>query len=127
MSSAAMTLAPEPTSARAARKFVVQELHSAGREGQADIAEVLVSELVTNAILHARTPIKIEVRVSANVIRISVTDGVRAGVRRRDYAADATTGRGIAMVEALASDWGSGPSNGGKTVWFELRESAMAT
>ena len=126
MSAAVTTLPPEPSSARAARQFVVQELSAAGHGGQADIAEVLVSELVTNAILHARTPITVQVQADDDVVRISVTDGVRASIRRRDYAADATTGRGIALVEALASNWGSGPSNGGKTVWFELSESAMA-
>ena len=127
MTSSRTTLAPDARSAGVARRLVVAALHSAGREAQADIAEVLVSELVTNAILHARTSCTLVMSIDENGVRISVTDDSAAAARRRDYGSDATTGRGLALVEALASSWGSRPSSGGKTVWFELREPVMAT
>lgn len=120
------TLPPEPASAGAARRYVTKALHERGRDAFSDLAEVLVSELVTNAILHARTEFTIVLDVHADGVRVSVTDSSRAGAVRRSYSESATTGRGLALVEALAADWGSEQVDAGKRVWFELRESMVA-
>jgi hypothetical protein len=85
-----------------------------------DDAVLLASELVTNAVLHARCAPSIELlRVDASV-RCVVTDASRAEPRRRHYGAEAVTGRGLALVDAIAARWGSDPEPLGKRVWFEL-------
>ena len=121
------SLPPEPTSARAARRFVTAALHRLGQDGRSDLAELLVSELVTNALLHARTTITLVVQVSGSGIRVGVADGSRRGPRFRDYTDEATTGRGLTLVEELATAWGTEPSGRGKTIWFELTDEAMAS
>jgi anti-sigma regulatory factor (Ser/Thr protein kinase) len=83
-------------------------------------AVLLVSELVTNALLHARSAPSVEVTYGVGVIRCDVIDNSPLVPRRRHYANDAVTGRGIALVEALAARWGSERDGVGKRVWFEL-------
>ena len=121
-----IALSPDPRSARAAREFVGQALNGDGGE-QGEIAQLLVSELVTNALLHARTTITLVVQVIDSGVRVGVADGSHRGPRQRDYSDEATTGRGLTLVEALASSWGTEPSTGGKTIWFELTDEAMAS
>jgi anti-sigma regulatory factor (Ser/Thr protein kinase) len=119
-------LPPDPTSAGAARRFVTTALQDLGEAELVELAELLVSELVTNAVLHAGTAITLEVRKTGDGVRVGVIDASRRGLRQRDYSEVATTGRGLTLVEALASSWGAEPSASGKTVWFELRDEAMA-
>jgi anti-sigma regulatory factor (Ser/Thr protein kinase) len=82
---------------------------------------LLVSELATNAVLHARTPYTVTVSaVAPERVRVAVTDDDPSppvtGLPATDYA---TCGRGMMMVHALAERWGCEPLPGGKTVWFE--------
>jgi anti-sigma regulatory factor (Ser/Thr protein kinase) len=83
-------------------------------------AVLLVSELVTNALLHARSAPTVEVTRDDHRFRIAVCDDSPVAPRRRQYATDAATGRGIALVEELSTDWGSERVGDGKRVWFEL-------
>lgn len=85
-----------------------------------DAAVLLVSELVANAVLHARTPIGVVVRRNDHGLRIEVHDGERRAPARKHYSSMATTGRGLVLVERLARDWGVATEQGGKSVWFEL-------
>ena len=86
-----------------------------------DTALLLVSELVSNAILHARSTIRLTATSEASHLRVEVTDESARLPLARYYSPDATTGRGLHLVDRLADSWGFdtlGPA--GKTVWFEL-------
>lgn len=88
----------------------------------------LASEIVTNAILHAKTPFSVTVTGDGDRVRVSVRDGSRALPKKRNYGVDKPTGRGLHIVEALADRWGFHPEEDGKTVWFELdRGAAVAS
>lgn len=114
-------LQPVPESARAAREAVLGALAAAGRDDLADAASLLVSELVTNAIVHARTPIDLDVVAGAAGLRVAVRDESSTMPAQRHYGRSATTGRGLGLVEMMSDRHGtdSNPDNG-KTVWFEL-------
>ena len=108
---------PDRSNVAAARRFVMDAVHRLGKDAVADVAELLVSELVTNAVLHAGTVVNLRVVGDGTALRIEVSDGVRAQPSRRHYSAEAATGRGLGLVEALAADWGTRDEATGKTVW----------
>ena len=88
-------------------------------------AVLLVSELVTNAVLHARTRFTVEVEVVDDTARVSVEDSSPLPPAVRTFSDLAGSGRGLHLVEALASRWGVDSRDGaGKRVWFELDLSA---
>ena len=119
---ASVTLPPEPRSPRAARRFVADALSSWHGEHWEAAAALLVTELVTNAVLHARTPITVQLVQAGARLRIEVSDGSPRRPAPRAYDVDATTGRGLALVERLGSRWGVELKAQGKTVWVELSE-----
>jgi anti-sigma regulatory factor (Ser/Thr protein kinase) len=121
-----MDLPADRTAPSRARRFVSDALQAWGISSDtiAD-AVLLVSELVTNALLHARSAPSVEVTHRELVIRCDVTDSSPLVPRRRHYANDAVTGRGMALVEALATRWGSERDGVGKRVWFELDVDAV--
>jgi anti-sigma regulatory factor (Ser/Thr protein kinase) len=107
-------------SVRAARHFVTDQL---GRWAMPDLCEtaaLLVSELVSNALLHARTGVRLSMERQRNGVRVGVADGSDGRLALRNHAVDATTGRGLMILDRLASDWGEDHGPHGKTVWFEL-------
>ncbi len=116
-----IVLPAHPRSAREARQFVAAQLEN-GYARHSDTAQLLVSELVTNAILHARTRVCVRVVRRNGRVRVEVVDHSQTATRGRRYSSEATTGRGLGLVEALADEWGVDvdPSGGGKTVWFEV-------
>lgn len=114
------TLAREPVSAGRARHFVAEALHQLGRETHVDVATLLTSELVTNAVLHGRGELCLRVSTEAAAVRIELDDASTTLPLRRWFDEDAGTGRGMVLVEELAAAWGSSPRPDGKTVWFEL-------
>lgn len=88
-------------------------------------AQLLISELVTNALVHPRPPcavIVVSVLISAKTLRVEVRDSDPTPPRRASSSSVADeNGRGLRLLEALASRWGCHPGPGnGKTVWFEL-------
>ncbi len=85
-----------------------------------DAAGLLVSELVTNAVVHARTDVTLHVTIRRGVLRIEVADGSPVVPVARHTSALAGTGRGLQLVDRLANRWGVQKSRGGKTIWFEL-------
>lgn len=115
-----IALRPEPASVRAARRYVGAELTSAGFDAAGFIAELLVSELVTNAVLHARTPLWVGVEPRGDHVRVTVADESSLVPRPRSHSLQSGTGRGLVLVERLAARWGVEPRQPGKTVWFEL-------
>ncbi len=112
-------------SVRAARRFLSAELAAWGIAADVvDTAELLVSELVTNAVLHARSDVDLSVDAAGEGIRVGVTDGNPRGLTRRRHRLDAATGRGLMLVEQLAASWGVEPRTPGKVVWFEVHPGA---
>lgn len=113
-------LPPDPSSASGARRFVRDVLDAWGIPELEEPAILLTSELITNALLHARTPMKLRLYRRDGLLRVEVCDDSGRPPVRRHYSDDASTGRGLALVEALADEWGVDPANGGKAVWFTL-------
>ena len=111
-----------PTSARSARRLVVDALRGWGLEHLEESAVLLVSELVTNSVLHARTALAVEVERTAQVVRVVVRDGSRRRPRQRRHDVTAATGRGLGLLNAVAWRWGcdDAPPPYAKAVWFEL-------
>ena len=85
-----------------------------------DVAELLVSELVTNAIHHGRTTCLLELTATPTVLRAAVADDGGGSPRLRHAGPEDESGRGLAIVDALASRWGVQPTSEGKVVWFEI-------
>ena len=117
---ASLRLHPVPTSAGVARRFIDLTLTGWGCDALVDAAVLLVSEVVTNAILHARSDIEVHVASRGTVMRIEVTDHGDGDPVMRSYSEDASSGRGLAIVEQVASAWGVTKVAGGKRVWFEV-------
>lgn len=118
------SFAAEPESAGASRRFVRQTLTDAGVEPSLiDSAELVASELVTNAVLHATTGPTVSLKVGEESVRLEVRDSTSVLPMARAYSTDAETGRGLAMVTALSADWGVIPDPAGKTVWAVIERS----
>lgn len=117
---ASIELLPEPRAAGAARRFVFERLHGAVCDDVADTAMLLTSELVTNVIVHAKTPMRLDLDVCDDSVRVAVVDDApRTPSIRRAHEAR-LTGRGMNLVDSLARQWGVEPVPPGKKVWFEL-------
>lgn len=113
----------EPASARAARHFVVEVL----REWKCATVEIvqpavlMANELVTNAIVHAASAFRLTLRSDGRVVRIEVQDQSPAEPTVTPWSQVTTHGRGMHLVGAMASAWGTDPVPGdGKVVWCEL-------
>jgi len=115
-----VSLPAEPASAAVARRFVRDALGEWEAEELIDTAVLLTSELVTNALLHARSAPDLTIRLVDGLLRVSVTDDTPVVPTRKRYGAEAATGRGLLLIETMARAWGSDPSTAGKVVWFEL-------
>ncbi|MFL5996723.1 MAG: ATP-binding protein [Streptomyces sp.] len=117
------TFPADPGAVRAARTAVRGRLAAWNLDGLADIAALLVSELVTNALRHATGPIGVRlVRPGAvdGVLLVEVSDPLPDPPRERVAALDDESGRGLQLVAHAAHRWGTRPGVTGKTVWFEL-------
>jgi len=109
---------PVPESAGSARRHVVDTLGT--WRVDSDVAELLVSELATNAILHAATRFRVTLRRLGRSVRVEVVDTGAGVARPNRYSNTAGTGRGLAMVEKMSLAWGADESPDGKCVWFEV-------
>ena len=112
-------LEPVVESTPVARHWVAAHLRDLPAE-VSGCAALLTSELVTNAVLHAATPMCITLHTLPDRIRIDVADGNPAFPSIKEYGKDAATGRGLTLFNTLASNWGVQAVDGGKIVWFEL-------
>lgn len=123
-----VTLPAQPESVPAGRHFLNLHLREWGLDAATDAAGLAASELLTNAVLHARTPVRMTV-VAEDHLVVSVHDSGddwSAGRRRAVVSAMALPdeysegGRGLTLVAALSDDWGIDADGTGTTVWFQV-------
>ena len=116
-----VVLRPDPQSPGVARAFVGGACARWGIEPLLDSAQLVVSELVTNAVSNARgSNVTVDLRLHADHLRIEVEDedSRLPLLQRNDW--EALGGRGLVLIEALSRDWGCQPCPAGKIVWAEL-------
>ncbi|MGH9126540.1 MAG: ATP-binding protein, partial [Acidimicrobiales bacterium] len=116
-------LACHPASAGLARRFA----RRLAPPETASTVELLVSELVTNAVVHARSDLVLSVISSSSGIRVEVRDASPSppmpratGSEDAELSQLGDHGRGLQLVAALATQWGTRPHGTGKSVWFEV-------
>ncbi|GHE89804.1 hypothetical protein GCM10014715_52920 [Streptomyces spiralis] len=113
-------LPPRPQSVSAARRFVRDVLEQSPPD-VVDTAQLLVSELVTNAVVHANTEVEVRAWATDGRAHVQVSDHKPSrGLVSQQFSSYASTGRGLGMVEQLASNHGVYVGEDRKTVWFEL-------
>jgi anti-sigma regulatory factor (Ser/Thr protein kinase) len=116
-----MKLAAQPTSASRARDFVRQHLAEHGLLHLTDDVMLVVSELATNAMVHAQTPFRVSLEAFGETLLLEVEDGSQTGPVSVAAQVLDTGGRGVAIVNLLSRDWGvDARTAGGKSVWAEF-------
>lgn len=119
--SAQLRLPPKATSPARSRRFVAETLAAWGVADGIDDALLVVSELVTNALLHARTPMVVTlVDAGAEAVLMSVSDGSRQPPQERHFSLESGTGRGLRLLQSIAIEWGVRVDADGKTVWCRV-------
>jgi anti-sigma regulatory factor (Ser/Thr protein kinase) len=104
-----------------ARRALRELLRHREWPGGSEVAELLASELVTNALVHTDHDAVLTAVVGPRALRVEVRDLVSLRPRPRAVdAADSTHGRGLMLVQSLADAWGVRAHAVGKSVWFEL-------
>ena len=116
------TLDNDPQAAGQARQAIAKFLDRTHLSKLTDDAQLLASELVTNAVRHARGPIDVRAYVRDGFLRVEVWDRhAEASPKPRDAEDDDENGRGMDIVEKLSTRWGWHRVDGGKVVWIDLR------
>jgi anti-sigma regulatory factor (Ser/Thr protein kinase) len=120
-----LVLPPSTGSVRRARHFIEECMGEATEADVLEVAVLLTSELVSNAVLHggpfsASASVRLSVELLAGRLRVGVEDASQAMPVVGDGAPTSVEGRGLLLVESLADRWGCEPLAGGKVVWFEL-------
>ena len=101
-----LRLPPEPASATRARRVTRRHLEPVCPDEALDVASLLVTELVSNAVVHARTEMFLVVDVVPGRIELRVQDGSPDDPERRELDPHSSSGRGLAIVDELATTWG---------------------
>ncbi|MDQ0686036.1 anti-sigma regulatory factor (Ser/Thr protein kinase) [Streptomyces achromogenes] len=117
------TFPADPGAVRTARRAVREQLRDWGLDSVGDLAALLVSELVTNALRHATGPIGVRLVRPAHlegVLLVEVSDPLPDPPRERIARPEDESGRGLQLVASSSRRWGTRPGDTGKTVWFEL-------
>ena len=110
----------EAPSVKQARRFAAEALADLA-PGTADVALLILSELATNCVRHARTPYRIAIERRGEVLRVEVEDGSAEPPVLRNPEPDDPTGRGLQIVDSLSESWGVDRRHGsGTVVWFAL-------
>jgi anti-sigma regulatory factor (Ser/Thr protein kinase) len=113
---------PDPRAASDARRFLRRALAALDGGLAGDLAHILImaaNELATNAVLHARTDFTVRVLIGADRVRVEVSDGNTRMPQPCLTPADATSGRGLAIVDGTGLEWGAERHARGKTVWVQ--------
>jgi serine/threonine-protein kinase RsbW len=125
VTSASFTLLPVALSSVSARATLRTVLGDWADDGIRADAALLLTELVANCVRHARSPMQIRLTVEHDLLRAEVRDGSALNPLPREP--DEHGGRGVLILDALASRWGVfGHPGAGKTVWFELAGCGLA-
>ena len=117
---ASMSFPPGLHTVRAARRFLESTLADWGTEEYDFGAPQVLSELATNAALHARSPFSVALRLDDGCLYVAVRDASPRLPRQCHYSSEATTGRGLGLIAALSLEWGTTTVDGGKTVWAHV-------
>jgi anti-sigma regulatory factor (Ser/Thr protein kinase) len=118
-----LTLTADPRSIRMARGFLASIARDLDLPTDTiSVAELALSEIVTNAVVHGEPPIRLHVDATASHLSISVTDAGPARPRSDETRLETTGGRGLAIVAAVAGAWGCDPDpdGPGKRIWFTV-------
>ena len=121
-----LPLGATASSVRDARSTIRRLIEGWGMPSLAETGELCTSELATNAVVHAQSPVLLTAERTEAGIRVEVQDEVPGGLEAGSLDGVGETGRGLAIVNAMASTWGVDQYEGGKTVWFELRDDTRA-
>lgn len=112
-----------PAEVARARRYVAQQCVDMPSDVRS-IAQLLTSEVVTNALEHGAGDIWLRLSTADRVLRVEVTDSSGSAPRRQQAPPEGQRGRGLMILESLATAWGVTPAEpAGKTVWFTLRTS----
>ncbi|MGD9754787.1 MAG: ATP-binding protein [Acidimicrobiia bacterium] len=111
---------PATTASVASARNAVAGLVAEHHPTLADDVRIVVSELASNAVLHAGTPYDVLAQVAGDRVRVEVADAAPALPAVRYPALEATSGRGLHLITALCERWGVEQRGGGKVVWVEL-------
>ncbi|MFJ6569982.1 ATP-binding protein [Streptomyces sp. NPDC091292] len=120
---------PDPAEVGRARRWARSRLAGSGIEADEPLAEtliLLVSELVTNAVVHTGCPAVLRIVLSGRpeaapaTVRLEVADRSECPPRPRHAEGDETNGRGLELVDGLADRWGWQPEGAGKQIWCEI-------
>jgi DNA-binding NarL/FixJ family response regulator len=104
----------------AARRFVEETLAQWDCSEALETVKLLVSEVVANAVVHASSEVRVEIRLLPEAIRVVIGDTDPTTPTRRDPSLLDESGRGLALVEAMSTAWGVDSTGRGKDVWFEV-------
>ena len=127
VAASSLVLPPVTTSVRAARDFARERCHEADLGARAcDVAVLLVSEVVTNAIVHGRSEARLRIVASGSTLRVEVGDDCPAHPQVQHVGPTAVHGRGVGFVDRLSTAWGVRDVPGGKVVWFTVDAAAAA-
>ncbi|WP_380160993.1 SpoIIE family protein phosphatase [Kineococcus sp. R86509] len=116
-----IVLPADPRSVRDARRLARRCCHRSGLpDSVAETAELLTSELVTNAIVHGRSDTRVRITATPDLVHVEVSDDNDRRPLLQAPDDDALSGRGLSMLETSASRWGVDDADIGKVVWFTL-------
>jgi anti-sigma regulatory factor (Ser/Thr protein kinase) len=117
-------LRPDANAPAMSRQFAQQVCADWGIEKVATLAELVASELVTNAVVHARTHVDVTMRLTDGALSVAVRDGdPRPMFRPQEAGIEEVTsehGRGLLLLDAMADSWGCHPTGDGKVVWASI-------
>ncbi|MER6912401.1 ATP-binding protein [Streptomyces sp. NPDC000594] len=126
-----LEVGPEPSEVGRARRWARSRLVGSGIADGEPLAEtliLLISELVTNAVVHTGCPAVLRMLfgsgvVEAGTVRVEVADGCSRPPRQRHAGGEDTGGRGLELVAGLSDRWGWRPEGAGKSIWCEVDRS----
>jgi hypothetical protein len=117
---------PDPAIVASVRSFAADRLRALELTAVRDDVELLLTELITNVIIHARTEFEIRLEASGAGVRVEVIDGNPTMPVAGTLTPTALSGRGLTLVQSMSTRWGAHHTTaGGKTVWFEVVPGAV--